>query len=77
MKITSDNAIERKTHEFVAEASEIGIRPGHGWPKTLETTLGNGQHFVAIEIARDLNKDLCHVKYKQLFGCITLTVFND
>ena len=70
LTITNDNASEYKTHDWTADASELGLPPGY-FPDSIECSLGNEQ---------DLH--LCNVDgftatYRQESGCIRLTIFND
>jgi hypothetical protein len=63
---------EQTLHCFFAEASTVGLKPGQ-WPKYLKTNLGNGcslyrHHYLGDEYG---------YLYKQNFGCISLTLFND
>lgn len=75
MIVTHDEATEFEVHKFSAFASDLGLRPGD-WPRSLETTLGNRQSFVAQRTeVRD--GDLLWVDYFQALGCIWLRVFND
>ncbi len=63
---------EQKLHCFFAEASTVGLKPGQ-WPKYMNTNLGNGcalYRFKSLGDERGWN-------YKQNFGCITLTLWND
>ncbi|MEX3635928.1 hypothetical protein [Paraburkholderia sp. BR14320] len=57
-------------YSYTAEASELGWRPGYV-PEVLGTDMGNGQPF------RLAHADAQRFMYRQLFGCISLTVFND
>ena len=71
---------EHEPHRFAAFASDLcdhGFGVGQ-WPDQIDTELGNGQPFVKSrhEISED-GEDLVAVNYTQLFGCITLRVFND
>jgi hypothetical protein len=43
--IYSRDVTEVKPHWFVAEASQLGWRPGY-WPELVETTMGNGSPFL-------------------------------
>jgi len=71
-KITSQNAMELEVHRFGIDASDLGIRPGAAYPKTLPTNLGNGQSFLFHKF--DGNGIAL---YRQELGCLTLEVFND
>jgi len=59
------------TMETTAEASELGLAPGH-WPDTI-TVLNN--EFTKAQTARDQHGDITHVKYVR--KSITLVVLND
>jgi hypothetical protein len=73
MKVTSENTEPTRgsISRFTAEASELGLPPGQ-WPKTLETSLGNGQPFVLFSVHDGGTRH-----YEQDKGCITLLVYND
>jgi hypothetical protein len=80
MRITYENrdlldVHEYETHKWSAEASTLGLKPGE-WPRTIETTLGNGMVFIAQrQEVRD--GDLLWVDYFQGNGCISLRIYND
>lgn len=66
---------EYEPHKFSVEASDIGLRPGE-WPRTMDTTLGNGIMLLAQR--REVRDgDLLWVDYWQGAGCIQLRVYND
>ena len=77
MKVTlqTPGLIENMPHDFTAEASSLGIRPGQ-WPQVIETTLGNRNVFRYMFFHKE-NSDLSYCVYRQDLGCITLTIFND
>lgn len=62
-------------NEFFTEASMIGLQVGN-WPKTLETSLGNGKAFVRLTKKLSADGDLMYVRYRQNNGR-DLLVFND
>jgi hypothetical protein len=68
--ITRDNTTEFKVHEFMVDASDLGLPPGT-WPKTLTTDLGNKQPFIRVHV------DAVRGRYRQEFGCIELMIWND
>jgi hypothetical protein len=74
------NATEHDPGQFSIFGSDIGITARyvyeHGWPAQLQTTLGNGQPFIA-KTKKVKDGDLQYVRYIQSNGCIQLTVFND
>lgn len=72
MKIDSNNAHELEVHQWYADASELGIRPGSQYPAQIETTLGNARPFLFRHF--DTNWT---ATYQQELGCLTLKVFND
>lgn len=74
--ITVANATEYQAHQWVTEASTLGLRPGH-WPLALPTTLGNGQMFVRKREERDNDNDITAVVYEQDSGCISIRIYND
>jgi hypothetical protein len=62
--------IETQPHSFCAEASCLGLPPGHV-PSQIGTDLGNGMPFFLQRF------DDVGVHYSQAAGCVRLTVFND
>ena len=68
--ITGNNASEYPTHTWHAEASELGLRPGH-FPTSIKCSLGNKLDLCILEL------DSHTATYRQTNGCITLTIFND
>lgn len=68
--VTNDNAHEFEVHQFITEASQLGLVPGE-WPTFLSTDLGNGRPFVKQYWTGEGT-----VLYRQEFGCITLKVLN-
>lgn len=66
VSVSSSHSLPR----FYADASELGWPPGH-FPERLSTTLGNAQDFIRV----DLNSE--RALYDQLWGCISLVVYND
>lgn len=72
-----DNGIvsEHDVHQFVAEASSLGLHPGM-WPTHIDTTLGNKQHFVRAHFEHH-DGNLLWARYDQALGCISLKIFND
>ncbi len=64
---------ETKHMSFAAEASDLRWR---GFPRVVETEIGNGQPFFATHVERR-EGDLLWVEYHQKLGCVKLTVFND
>lgn len=71
-QILAAQVMEVKAHHFVAEASELGWKPGY-LPVQADTNLGNGLPLVLEEI--DYEKG--YFTYNQVSGCITLRVYND
>jgi hypothetical protein len=82
MKITKDLlapsgvVVESGPHTFVAEASDLGMRPGE-WPITIQTDLGNGLDFVIVDSTKDRDGGVLSVFYRQSGGCTTLKIFHD
>lgn len=68
--ITSEQATEVETHQFVAEASDLGLPPGE-FPRRIDTNMGNGQPFVFQAFRAEV------AVYRQAFGCIVLRLLND
>lgn len=73
--LTSGIVTEHEVHQFVTEASDLGLRAGT-WPERIETTLGNGLDFIRTA-KRVVDGDLIYVRYVQANGCISLKIFND
>jgi len=69
--VDATQAHEQETHCWFAEASTLEFPPGL-WPKRIETKLGNGQPFLLRRVDEDGTRH-----YNQVFGCISLTVWND
>lgn len=69
------DVIEYNTHQFCAEASDLGWPPGKV-PCSIPTTLGNRQPFLLRRTERREGEAVCW-HYKQQFGCIELKVYND
>jgi hypothetical protein len=67
---------ETGVHQFVTEASDIGLGVGT-WPEKIETDMGNGLPFVRVSAKRDNDGDIQWVTYRQANGCLDLKVFND
>ena len=58
-------------YRYMADASELGLRPGE-WPPKLRTTLGNGHMLYLWSKGQDDERI-----YRQTGGCIELTIYND
>lgn len=63
---------EFECHKFVADASDLGLRPGE-WPRSFDTDAGNGQPFLFSAF----HKDGSGATYRQANGCILLRIIND
>jgi len=74
MKINRNEVFEFKTHQFMTEASTIGLPPGE-FPDSIETDMGNGMPFVKSRT--DGMDDIWSVFYLQELGCIGLQIVND
>lgn len=74
--VTQKLVTEIETHKYVAEASTLGLRPGE-WPEFIETTLGNTQPLFRSTKKLDADGDILYVRYRQVFGCIDVVVYND
>lgn len=68
--ITSNDVDEYDTHKFTAWASDLRWPVGH-IPTHVQTTLGNSLDFLIH------NYDEDKFVYRQISGCIELTVYND
>lgn len=75
IRITNKNAQETRVHHFVTDASSLGLPPGV-FPALIESDLGNGLDFERIRPQR-VGEQLLAVHYRQIFGALTLCVFND
>jgi hypothetical protein len=58
---------------LTAFASDLGLSPVNPFPTTLTTDLGNGQPFVLAKLSEDCST----AQYRQAFGNLTLSIFND
>jgi hypothetical protein len=75
MHVTYSQVTEVKVHQFVAEASGLGLRAGQ-WPKEIQTDMGNKQPLFPIsKVVRD--GDIVYVRYGQGNGCLTIKIYND
>lgn len=70
IKVDQGNATEDRFHNWVTEASTLGLKPGE-IASSIETTLGNRQPFLVMRIDED------RVTYLQDCGCLMLIVLND
>jgi len=78
-EVRSGVVSEQSPHDFYAFASDLynavpGLRTG--FPKIIETSIGNSLPFVASSKKVD-DGDVLYVRYRQSNGCITLVVYND
>lgn len=69
--LTYRDVSEVEPHRFTTEASTLGLKPGQ-WPERINTTMGNQQPFY-----RYPTESNDFARYRQLLGCIVLTVWND
>jgi hypothetical protein len=75
MKITRDDVVEFEVHKFIADASDLGWRPGE-WPRCVSTDLGNSQPLWFDRTVRNDDGSVQHVVYRQALGCIDVSVYN-
>lgn len=71
--IDRDHLVEREVMWFDTDASQLGWRPGH-LPKHFKVgpeKFGNGQPFEL------LGADEHAFQYRQMFGSITIVIYND
>lgn len=69
--------MEFRLINWSAEANELGWPPGQ-WPLELEVPgLGNGNPFIAMKEIKTASHEFGGIVYRQRFGCVNLTVFND
>jgi len=66
-----DQFSETDLHVHVAEASDLGIKPGQVHQQ-FHTNLGNSQDMVLEGVDQ-----YGALRYRQMMGCITVKVFND
>lgn len=69
-KFTQEHVSHEDQFKFYADASSLGWKPGYV-PRTLETTLGNGQ---TLQLCNEGLPKSFH--YSQPFGCIRVIIFN-
>ena len=62
--------------EFYCFASDVEQFRA-GFPRTVETNIGNGQPFVGRTKKVDSDGDIVYVRYTQQLGCYDLIVYND
>lgn len=62
--------LETEHFRFVADASELGLRPGE-WPQQIKVPIGNGQPFYMLGYPTE-----SWTEYKQEFGCVHLRIYN-
>ena len=73
-----DDCIEADgLHRFSAEASMLGLSPGRGLPRQIATKHGNGHPFIYYGTRHCPGGDIGAWEYRQEFGGLTLTIFND
>jgi hypothetical protein len=70
--IDTSNATESDWMNWAAEASELGFPVGE-WPSSIATSIGNKLPFTFDKFTHDGQAAI----YKQQFGALVLTVFND
>lgn len=73
--------LEVGAYQYTAEVSQLQhgkqLEGRKGLPrKFIVPRLGNGEPFEAVKIERR-EGDLMYIEYRQRFGCLTLTIFND
>lgn len=73
MRVDSAHVTEGSLNRLTAFASDLGLPPSDPFPSQLPTVLGNGQPFVLEKIAEDCTT----ARYRQAFGILTLSIFND
>lgn len=78
--ITVNDVTEHEVHNFVAFASDLydsvpELRKG--FPRVIQTNLGNGQPLIGYSKKISADGDLQYVRYRQQLGCIEVKIFND
>jgi hypothetical protein len=68
--------VEGPVHTFTCFASDVE-EFRKGFPKVVQTNIGNKLPFIGHTKKVDINGDLLYVRYKQQAGCIDLIVYND
>lgn len=81
-KIDREFFLESPMHNFTAEVSELfhgkQLVGCHGLPKKfIIPGVGNGQPFIVFKVTRSESGDFQSVRYRQIFGCVEVTIFND
>ena len=76
MITANDFITENSVHSFSCFASDVA-EFHKGFPKAVQTSLGNKLPFIGHTKKVDINGDLLYVRYKQQAGCIELIVYND
>lgn len=76
MRVAREQAAEIGSHRWLAEASEVGLKPGE-FPGQIETDIGNGQPFIRKRYQCNADGDVLVVEYWQAFGICQLHLIND
>lgn len=73
-----EHTLRHRIDHYTAEASELGFPVGQ-WPQqiTVDKQFGNGNSLSISKLNHRADGELMSVEYRQLFGCIGITVFND
>lgn len=74
-RVPAGLVIEHEPHEFIAEASDVGLMVGE-WPASVDLPVGNGMPFIRTS-KKVRDGDLLWVTYVQANGCVKLRIFND
>lgn len=62
---------EVEPHNFVTESSTLGLPPEKPYPDKFTVNLGNSLPFVMVSYT------VSAAVYRQEFGCVKITIFND
>lgn len=73
-EVKKEHCQEWQLHSFSADASELGLQPGN-FPEEMQTSMGNGNVFIKTK-ENKVGWNITYADYTQLWGNITLRVFN-
>lgn len=75
ISIPRDRFFETSVHRLTSELSDLGLR---AFPTCFDIPgVGNGNAFIAEQVSRDIEGDIFAVRYGQVCGCVTVTIYND
>lgn len=76
MFVSQSVLAEFKQNHYVAEASDLGLRPGL-WPTKLHTDIDNGLPLLQDKAVYSAEGTLVSVIYRQHLGIVRVEIYND